>query len=149
MRRVVKAAWTATNSPRVGVLLARMIVWRLALPALRCAVPLPTVVRLISPRPQPRARSPETELLVIDLAQRVFGAPRSADRRCLDRSLLVYRFLSRANANPRLVLGLGRCDGQTIGHAWVTVDGSPVHDSVEMLAKFKPFTTFGGQRQDR
>ena len=47
---------------------------------------------------------------------------RIADRDCLQRSLLLYRLLSAAGADPELVVGLREQDGKIIGHAWVLVD---------------------------
>ena len=43
--------------------------------------------------------------------------------KCYERSLLAYRFLSQAGADPRLVVAVKGNGGAMIAHAWVTVDG--------------------------
>jgi hypothetical protein len=65
------------------------------------------------------------------------------DRDCLQRSLLLYRVLSRAGAHPTLVVGFQRSNGQILGHAWVTVDGRPVLEPEVNLARFAPALSFG------
>ena len=62
---------------------------------------------------------------------------------CLERSLLAYRFLSRAGADPRLVVGVGNVDGKMAGHAWVTVNGVPVHEPAETVDRFALLIEFG------
>src|SRR5262245_60638268 len=48
------------------------------------------------------------------------------DRDCLQRSLLLYRVLSRASADPTLVVGFHRTNDRILGHAWVVVDGESI-----------------------
>jgi hypothetical protein len=57
--------------------------------------------------------------------------------------LLAYRFLSRAGADPRLVLGVRTYDENIVGHAWVTVGGQPIHDHQDELARFATLVVFG------
>jgi hypothetical protein len=78
---------------------------------------------------------------VIRLGQLV-GLP---DRDCLQRSLLLYRALSRAGANPMLVIGFDRMNGRIFGHAWVVVDGRAVLESETDLLRFSPVVAFGRQ----
>ena len=70
---------------------------------------------------------------------------RIADRDCLQRSLLLYRVLSRAGADPTLVAGFQRRNGRIIGHAWVVVDGRAVVESDADLLKFSPALGFGSR----
>ena len=76
---------------------------------------------------------------VVRLSQMI-GLP---DRDCLQRSLLLYRMLSRAGAEPILVLGLKRVNDRTLGHAWVLVDDRPLLDSEVDLRSFAPALCFG------
>ena len=78
---------------------------------------------------------------VIRLGQLV-GFP---DRDCLQRSLLLYWALSRAGANPMLVIGFDRMNGRIFGHAWVVVDGHAVIESETDLLRFSPVLAFGWQ----
>jgi hypothetical protein len=78
---------------------------------------------------------------VIRLGQLV-GFP---DRDCLQRSLLLYRALSRVGANPMLVIGFDRINGRIFGHAWVVVDGHAVIESETDLLRFSPVLAFGRQ----
>ena len=48
---------------------------------------------------------------------------------CLERSLVLYRFLAEVGANPRLVMGVRLSDTGTDGHVWIEVDGEPFADS--------------------
>jgi len=57
-----------------------------------------------------------------------------SDRNCLQRSLLLYRLLSAAGADPELVVGLHEQDGKIMGHAWVLVEGKSLVGAVDGLA---------------
>src|SRR5262249_31997015 len=65
------------------------------------------------------------------------------DRDCLQRSLLLYRVLSRAGAEPTLVVGFDRIDGRILGHARVTTDGHAVIEREADLLRFSPTFSFG------
>ena len=120
-------------------LVIRMGTWSLVLPALKHLVPLPSLVRLMARDPR-GVRSPARERLVARVAGRLYR--RRQPGTCLERSLLAYRYLSRANADPRLVIGVRRNDRSVIGHAWVLVDGSPLYESAETLDSFVPVVAF-------
>jgi Transglutaminase-like superfamily len=115
-----------------------MAAWSLLLPALKRFVPVRRLVVLMWTDGR-TDRSPEREREVIEFGARVTRARAN----CLERSLLVYRFLARAGADPHLVVGVGSVDGVIAGHAWVTVDGIPVHDPPETVQRFLPVIEFG------
>lgn len=130
--------------PRVGGLatawlLVRMGAWSLVLPVLKRLLPLPSLVRLMSGKGSGR-RSDAREEQVVRSARRVYRMRRPGS--CLERSLLVYRYLSNANADPRLVIGVRREDSDVIGHAWVLVDGSPLYESSASLELFSTVVEF-------
>jgi hypothetical protein len=113
---------------------------------LKHLVPLRLLARWAWCRPggwRDRDRDGERRLhrRVIRLGQLV-GLP---DRDCLQRSLLLYRALSRAGANPMLVVGFDRMNGRIFGHAWVVVDGHAVIESESDLLRFSPVVAFGWQ----
>jgi len=56
---------------------------------------------------------------------------------------LLYSLLSRAGADPLLILGFQRANGQLLGHAWVIVDDQPVIESQAELVRFTPAFQFG------
>jgi hypothetical protein len=60
----------------------------------------------------------------------------------LERSLVLYRYLARASADPHLVVGMAKPD-EYLGHVWVTVDSRPLLETLEMLDGYEHLTTFG------
>ena len=134
------AVWVRT--PAQGRLLARMLGWRIVLPVLKRAIPLRSLVRLMwSDARLPAGVSREA---VVRLAGVVYKPDPAGTRgNCLERSLLVYRYLAQACSDPTLVVGVDPSDGGVRGHAWVLVDGRPVHDSAEFLARQTPLVSFG------
>jgi hypothetical protein len=68
----------------------------------------------------------------------------SSGGNCLERGLITYRFLGAANAQPSLVVGIGRGErGEIRGHAWVLVDGKPAGESLASVSEFETVLTFG------
>jgi hypothetical protein len=119
-----------------------MVVWRLTLPLLKWIVPLPRLARLMWAAGGQRERDPAREEQIATLAEAISG--RRGGRRldnCLERSLVAYRFLSRAGAEPELVVGVSH-DEPVRGHVWVRLDGEPLRDSVD---EFEEVTAFGAQ----
>jgi hypothetical protein len=79
---------------------------------------------------------------------RLYRPSRDDEGICLERSLLAYRFLSGAGANPRLVVGIQPGDtsgtgSSLIGHAWIVVDGEPLFESPASLSEYTSFFSFG------
>ena len=133
-----------TIRPRDLPLALRMLGWRLILRPLKRFVPLSRLVPLVC---RPRAfepRRPGREARVLSLADRLCRG-RLARGTCLERSLLSYRFLTEAGADPRLIIGVRREDDSYQWHAWVTRDGQPIHERVESLEAYIPVVVFDGQ----
>jgi hypothetical protein len=144
-RRAVRGLALTLRTPSDGWLVTRMLAWRATLPALKRLVPLPRLVELMDARPAGGPPRPDRAERIAELSQRVFNVFRIDDN-CLDLSLVTYRYLGQAGADPRLVIAV-RKDGQlTRGHAWVTVGGAPVHDSTELLDDFTSVMTFESGR---
>lgn len=123
---------------------ARILFWATVVRVAKYAVPLRTLVRVMSPDPHHGRRSAERErriALFADWASRV-ARPRSPGN-CLERSLVSYRFLIRAHADPQLVIGFRRDDTGVLGHAWVLVDGRPLGDSPAVVATYEVAMAFG------
>jgi hypothetical protein len=131
------------SKPAEVWLLVRMLGWSLALPMLKVALPLPTLVRLMRSRGRNARRDDKREAQITTLAAWVFRTrPRSSRNNCLERALVTYRYLGRANTRPELVVGMSGRSGDVRGHVWVTVDGEPVHESSAEVERFVPMLVF-------
>jgi hypothetical protein len=120
-----------------------MFAWRAILPLLKRRVPLATLARVMWQEPTARIR-PDQASRIHDLVQRLYrGFREGQEDICLERSLLAYRFLSRAGADPQLVIGIRGPGVSLIGHAWVVVDGEPLFERTASLAGYASFFSFG------
>jgi hypothetical protein len=117
-----------------------MLAWRLVLPLLKRALPLPRLARLAAGGP--RRRLPFTPAQVVSVSHRLFSDRAAESSDCLERSLLTYRFLLRTGVPAELVCGLRRADGAVVGHAWVVVAGAPVDEPPEVLAGYATLVAF-------
>jgi hypothetical protein len=134
----------AGRTPADVVLVARMLAWFVPMPLVKRLISLPRLTRIMWAEPCDLAATPEEQRRIVAAARflvrwRALGL----DRNCLDRSLVNFRFLSRANLGPRLVLGVRRDGGRVDGHAWVTIGGEPVGESSSSLERFVPIAMFG------
>jgi len=129
------------RSPSDLLLLTRMAGWALAVPVLKFALPLPRLVRLAAPRVRRARRDAFTRVVRLTNLLYGTGAFRLSDN-CLERSLVTFRYLAAGGATPTLVVGVRGEESGYLGHAWVTVDGSPVHDSPSLVATLAPVVAF-------
>ena len=136
------------REPAAGWLVIRMLAWRTALPVLERVVPLRTLVRLMAPRSCVRDDREAKAHRIVYLAERVFDT-RSSGKNCLERSMVTYRYLSKTGVDPQLVIAFRKGAAPFLGHAWVTVDGMPMHDSPRALDEFEPLVTFSSAGQVR
>lgn len=130
------ATCVATDRRMVGELIA----WRISLPVLKRFISVETLVKRMAPRtPSPADRRRPDR---IDVIRRVVGTGGRliVSANCLERSLVLYRLLSHAGAEPTLVLGVRRDGSSLKGHAWVALDGAPFEVSKD---EFTPVVTFG------
>jgi hypothetical protein len=139
IRRHASSLRKSVSTPSDAWLLGRILGWSLVLPIAKRTLPLPRLLRLMRPRRRTLQRDPHREAAIASLAAWVFKTrPPGARDNCLERGLVAYRYLSRAGAGPELVLGVAKGTDGVLGHAWVTVDGQPLHDSPATLAGFEP-----------
>jgi Transglutaminase-like superfamily len=124
-------------------LFARMVAWSPLLPVLKFMLPLQSLTRLMwngHSRPRDRQR----EETIVGLSGRLTRhRPLPGRDNCLERSLLAYRFLSAAGAEPKFIVGIKRTQKNVEGHVWVLLDGRPIHDDDAALADFVPLAEFG------
>jgi hypothetical protein len=141
--RFLRGVSFAAGSPGDGWLLARMLAWRAVLPLLKRRVPLPTLARVMWRKPRARIR-PNNADRIPDLVQRLYRDSREGQEGiCIERSLLTYRYLSAAGADPQLVIGIRGRSSSIVGHAWVVVDGKPLFEPAASLAEYASFFSFG------
>jgi hypothetical protein len=139
-RRLQSIRWHL-RSRRDVWLAVRMCGWRLVLPILKRVLPFPTVVRTMRGRRGPR---PEREERVVRLAGWIFGSRRFTGRdNCLERSLVLYRYLSTTNDDTRLLVGFRDNERVLEGHAWVAVGGRSIGAETDELGAFEPAISFG------
>jgi len=117
-----------------------MFGWRLVLPALKRMLPLDTLASAMRTRPGRRSE----EERVVRLASWVYGSrPLTGGDNCLERSLLLYRYLSRTDPDARLVVGF-RHSGQAVeGHAGVAVGNRPMAADTDERGPYAPLVSFG------
>ena len=131
------------RSPGDIWLAIRMAAWRLVLPVLKWRLPLPRLARLMWAG-RARARDEAREEKIVTLAEALCGPHGGQLDNCLERSLVSYRFLSQAGAEPELAFGVAKDSADPVrGHAWVRLDGEPVHDSRVALERFEEIGAFG------
>ncbi len=119
--------------------------WASVLPVLKQVIPLRTLVRVLRRPASGVARDRAREDRVLTFARWACRITRwSSGGNCLERGLIAYRYLGAANAQPILVVGVGRGDsGQIRGHAWIVIDGRPVGESAAVESEYTPVLTFG------
>ena len=144
IRRRVRVLAACIEGPADLWVALKMLGWRLVLPALKWAFPLPRLLRLMWWSGEPDAPSAGRNERIARLARGLSGPAnfRALDN-CLERSLLVYRFLSKAGARPDLVVGFSRSSGAARGHAWVNLDGQALYPEEEPLDEFESVISFG------
>jgi hypothetical protein len=130
------------GSPADLLLFARLLVWAAALPILKRTRSVTRLVALMTPAESQRS-SARIERNAITLSRWIYRAPLVPDN-CLERSLLAYRYLVRDRREHRLYLGIRAEEGGYPGHAWLTVDGVPVHEPDESLEAYVPLVVFDG-----
>jgi hypothetical protein len=122
----------------------RMIAWRLVIPALKTSTPLPRLVRLLHRPPTANVSAQTRSARIVSLSERLCRG-RFHKGTCLERSLLAYRFLSEAGAEPNLIVAVRR-DGDVLEwHAWITCAGRPVHEDEASLRGYLPVVVFNAQ----
>jgi hypothetical protein len=93
--------------------------------------------------PGPTPREPRDARRLVSLVLRLGALAGQPDRDCLQRSLLLYRELSRAGADPRLHVAFRRENVRLVGHAWVECAGRPVTTESIAPAAFDVTWIFG------
>ena len=99
--------------------IGRLLPLYVALGALKHLVPVQTLARWAW-RPPTGPADPEDVRRAVARVWRTQDLLNLGDRDCLQRSLLLYRELSRLGADPTLTIGFRQSAQHLQGHAWVT-----------------------------
>lgn len=117
-----------------------MLAWRFVLPVLKRVIPVATLARGMRRRPAPGA----DEARVVRLTSWIYGSrPLTGGKNCLERSLVLYRYLSQANPEARLVVGIRNGEYAMEGHAWVAVGNRSMGADTDERGAFEPVVSFG------
>ena len=109
---------------------------------LKHLVPLRALARLAWRDPVD-GRDPERERLTVARIVKTRRLFPLWDGDCVQKSLLLYRELSGAGADPVLAVGFRRLNGRVEGHAWILVDGVAVDDRLAADGAFTSSFSFG------
>lgn len=133
------------QSPSDALLVARLLGWRVALAALKRTVPIETLVRMMA---TPGGRSTHDTRRIVEMVDWLYAPRRNRDLdNCLDRSLVLYRFLSRNEPGTRLVLGMRRGSSELEGHAWVIAGDRAIGAAPVDGGGFVPLATYAADGQ--
>lgn len=128
---------------RSAVQIGRLMAAYCALTLAKRVVPLPRLAQLAWCPPRGGARDARAEARAVGLVLKASRWSGGTQHNCLPRSLLIYRSLSRAGANPRLVVGLRREQNRVRGHAWVVVDHRVHAETGDESGGYTPVIAFG------
>jgi hypothetical protein len=129
----------------------RMLLWACCLPVLKHLIALPALVRFVG-RPSTRSGGSATNASRVEELDRIATLARwscrvtrwSSGGNCLERGLVLYRFLGAADFQPSLFAGFRKGEGGDVhGHAWVVLDGRPVGENSASVEEFEPVIAFG------
>ena len=126
LRKEAAARWCG-NAWAVG----RLLPLYLAFGALKHVVPVQTLARWAW-HPPTRTNDPDAVRRAVARVWRTQGLVHLGDRDCLQRSLLLYRELSRLGADPTLMVGFRQAAQRTQGHAWVMTRGAVAFEPDEV-----------------
>jgi hypothetical protein len=100
--------------------------------------------------PRRTERDPALERRIARVARLIYRGRRGTfPNNCLERSLVTYRYLGRAGADPELVVAVRRGAEGVDGHVWVTVGGMSVHEEPAELEPYVPVLRFAGGEMRR
>lgn len=120
---------------RHGLALGSLVPTYVALGALKHVLPVERLARWAWRAPAPSSDEAHVQSRV-GLILRLSRLAGPADRDCLQRSLLLYRELSKGGADPVLVMGFRKDGGRLEGHAWVESRGRVVGDSAGEVGRY-------------
>jgi hypothetical protein len=140
MKRWLARTQTAADFARLAPIF-------LALRLAKRLVPIERLARWSWRDSRSPVRDQTAEQRVISSVVRLGALAGRPERDCIERSLLLYRELSRAGADPRLVVGFRSEGGHVKGHAWVEADGVAIAETAPRNFGFERMWSFGPSGQ--
>jgi hypothetical protein len=138
-RRIV----TTLSRPSDAWLASRILGWALVARTAKYIVSLPALVHIVGASPRMGRRDADRERRILAFARWAGRVVRPREQgSCLERSLVSYRYLALASADPHLMIGFSRGETGVLGHAWVVVDGQPVTDAPGTVEAFQVVLSF-------
>jgi len=139
VRRLVRLL----GHPRDAWLTVRLLSWSFILPILKRVVPLKKLAPFMWIPPVDSVDTEQKEKIAA-VVRWIYIFIFPGEKSCLERSLLLYRFLSRSCMDPRLVTGMRRMEDETWkGHAWIVVDGKPFEEAFTHIQDYRELIVFG------
>lgn len=135
VRTMLRAGRFFRRDPRATVLMLRMAAWVTALSLLVKVMPLPRILKIITPRPR-RPRAGDALPIQTKLA-RLIDLVLAADLlvftpTCWKRAPVLYRYLALNGIETRIVFGVRKEGDNTLaGHAWLEAGGKPLLEARE------------------
>jgi hypothetical protein len=93
---------------------------------------IPKLIRLFKPKSPIADSADYITGICIYVDSIVRENRRSAQGRCLIRSLLIYSALCHVGVKSEFNILL-QGDGVKLGHCWISIDGRPVHDNTQYM----------------
>jgi len=142
--RRIRRFFQVLKTPSDIWLIIRMTGWALVLPVLKRLIPLNQLTKFMWSLPKTKFRDPIQEKKIATIIRWLYIFAFSKEKSCLQRSLILYRFLSLHHADPQMITGMRRGSGKDWkGHAWVVVDGKDFAELNPDVGDFKPLLSFG------
>ena len=121
--------------PPAMILMLRMAAWIVTFSLMMRVLPLPRVLRLITPRHRRSSARDQTELPA-KLAWSVDTLLKtnflSLTPTCWKRAAILYRYLAINGIETRIMFGVRRDeDGALAGHAWLEDNGRPLLEATK------------------
>lgn len=132
---MLRAARFLRRDPRATVLMLRMAAWVTVLSLLVKVMPLPRILKIITPRSR-RPRVGNATLIQEKLA-RLIDLVLATDLfvftpTCWKRAPVLYRYLALNGIETRIVFGVRKEGDSTLaGHAWLEAGGKPLLEARE------------------
>ena len=103
------------------------------LPVLQKALPLPTLLKRLTPNSRKRnslgTGDTQNMDMILKLTQRILWLHFWVFHpTCLKRSLVLYHFLRRYGYPVCICFGVAKSDAELTGHSWISLHGRPVSE---------------------
>ncbi|MEI6157936.1 MAG: lasso peptide biosynthesis B2 protein [Atribacterota bacterium] len=96
---------------------------------------------------------PDTVLLILENIWRectfILRTLLRSPKPCLRRSLVLYHWCCMNGIDAQLVIGVKKVSSRPVSHAWIILQGHPLHEDEGELSSYTPFLTVPSGRGDQ